>query len=130
MKAFVLLLTGLVVADTALAAGTASVGPGSGVLVPGPDSNPCPGSALFLNDDGTFENGYAWQYGGVVLPDLDGFGGMPRTRIAAGIGYPTGWQDPSIIWGPTQALGLGPWCAQEPIPVERATWGRVKNLYR
>ena len=39
--------------------------------------------------------------------DLDGFGGHPWTNIAPGIGYPTGWNDPSIVWGPTQSMGCG-----------------------
>lgn len=47
--------------------------------------------------------------GWFVGADLDGFGGMapPATNIAPGIGYPTGWNNVSIVWGPTQALGIG-----------------------
>lgn len=220
----------LMVAGGAMAADEASVGIGTGVIIPSGDENPCPGSELLCNHDGSFENGYAWQYGGVVAPyygafaegynasgnlcgmqfhfttvsglyanqafdvyawdsdgvnpnnvlsvtvnlhvpmpaiwpnisahdinsddvavagdffvgywgnwpglltgwyiaaDLDGFGGLPRTNIAPGIGYPTGWQDPSIVWGPTQALGI---CAYVggPIPVEETTWGAIKALY-
>jgi len=209
-----------------------SVGMGHGIAVHGSDTNPCPGSTLFLNYDGTGENGYCWQYGGLVAPDygafadgysvgspsavcgvalflsqigyytggnvvdayvygsdgnnptsvlgvstglnpgsiaywpsisqndidiadvnvtgdffvgywsnwpgaycqfyvaadLDGFGGLPRTNIAPGIGYPTGWNDPSIIWGPTMALGIGAYVSG-PSPTKETTWGSIKHLY-
>ncbi len=64
--------------------------------------------------------------------DLDGFGGMPRTKIAPDIGYPSGWQDPSVIWGPTQAMGCDAWFNEGPPPtaVTVRTWGAIKNLYR
>ncbi|MCB9465604.1 MAG: hypothetical protein H6682_18085 [Candidatus Eisenbacteria bacterium] len=39
--------------------------------------------------------------------DLDGYGGCPRSNIAPGIGYPTGWQNVSVVWGPTQSIGIG-----------------------
>lgn len=46
--------------------------------------------------------------GWFVAADIAGFGGLcPFTNVAPGIGYPTGWQDVSIIWGQTQALGIG-----------------------
>jgi len=209
-----------------------SVGAGHGKLASGPRVNPCPGSALVHNFDGSAENGYAWGYGGVMPPDfgsfaegydlethicgvqlaltqvgyesgqpidvyvwemdwecgipgavlslatpvvvsgvaywpsyslhdvdtpdvfaqscfvgywprgwvgqgqafycvadLDGFGGLPRTNIAPGIGYPTGWQDPSIVWGPTQALGLGAYVAVAPVPTVPTTWGKIKAMY-
>ncbi len=186
-----------------------SCGPGQGAILPH-ETNPCTGSTLLLNADGSYENGYTWWYGGEVTPyygafaegynnygsdvcgiqlalstesgyfqdqtldayiwefdgqnpgsvlavksglhisppaiwpnfslvdiaiatpqyfcpvfvgywgnwpgaragwfigaDLNGYGGEPRTNIAPGIGYPTGWNDPSIVWGPTQALGIG-----------------------
>ena len=44
-----------------------------------------------------------------VAADLDGPGGVPYTNIAPGIGYPTGWNNVSVVWGPTQALGIGAW---------------------
>ncbi len=185
-----------------------SVGNGVGRLDAGRRNNPCPGSDLYMNADGTYESAYTWWYGGETAPyygafaegynatgtvcgqqyaltaepgmysgqrldaylwnsdgcnptsvinvdfgisisapgvwpkvtlhdidtsdepvngdffvgywgewpdgtpgwgvaaDLDGMRGKPRTNIAPGIGYPTGWADPSIIWGPTQALGI------------------------
>jgi len=191
----------------------ASIGRGVGVHVAGGDRDCWDGVEHYANHDGSFEDGYAWQYGGVVPPcygafaegfslgvctvpcvrlrlttlsgyfadqpldvyvwrsdgtnpstvvgmtagvhledpvglwpnvtthdidinnvavpgdffvgfwgdwpgespgwfiaaDLDGPGGMPRTNIAPGIGYPTGWQDPSIVWGPVQSLGIETW---------------------
>ncbi len=209
------------------------LGPGTGVNVDNPRDNPCPGSALLMNHDGSSENGYAWRSGGVVPPDygafaegytatgyvcgaqfffstlegyyygqtldafvyasdgtspasvlavatgividppaiwpevnvqdvdlpdtwvdsqffvggwgnwpgmlngwffcsdLDGPGGMPRTHIAPGIGYPTGWQDPSLVWGPTEAMGIGAYLMEgpPPVPVEDESWGRIKRLF-
>jgi hypothetical protein len=68
----------------------------------------------------------AWFIGA----DLDGFGGCPFTHIAPGIGFPTGWTNVSVVWGPTQALGIG--CEVnpcEPTPTIETTWGAIKNLY-
>jgi len=82
----------------------------------------------------TFFVGYwgNWPGGGpcpwYIAADLDGFGGLPRTHIAPGIGYPTGWNDVSIVWGPTMAIGIGAWT--KPItPTEDKTWGSIKQLY-
>jgi hypothetical protein len=73
--------------------------------------------------------------------DLNGPGGHPWTNIAPGIGYPSGWNDPSIVWGPTQAMGMGvawheggpgwicnPW-TPPPIPARSSTWGSIKHLF-
>jgi len=212
------------------------VGPGRGVLAPAQRDNPCPYSELYLNFDGSAEDGYAWQYGGIVPPDFgsfaegfdsiegyvcgvqllltqtgnatgqpidvyvwdmdgecgipgavlsvttpvvvsgvafwpsfsahdidtadaqsygdgfyagywsggwqggpagfycvadrDGFGGLPRTNIAPGIGYPTGWQDPSIVWGTTQALGIGAYAYGGAVPTVPTSWGKIKAMYR
>ena len=67
--------------------------------------------------------------GYIVAADLDGAGGHPWTYIAPGIGYPTGWNDPSIIWGTTQSLGLGgvfSGCS----PAESRSWGSMKALFQ
>ncbi len=39
---------------------------------PGPDA--CAYGDLIYNHDGSFENGYCWQYGGVVPPSYGAFG--------------------------------------------------------
>jgi len=216
-----------VVAGTAGAVNNGSTGPGEGIVVPSPDTNPCNG-VLCLNFDGSAENGYCWQYGGIVPPyygafaecceiadpicgiqllltgvgypcgpfdayvwedgggapgnvlsmtpglnpcpvaswpsisthdfaitqagggltwfgywanfstapcgyfvaaDTNGFGGCPFTNIAPGIGYPTGWNNVSVVWGPTQAIGIGAWVGGEPVPVRETTWGQIKDLY-
>ncbi len=211
-----------------------SVGVGHGKIKAGPRTNPCSGSTLLLNADGSYENGFTWWYGGQVAPyygafaegytatgfvcgqqwaitsetgmysgqkadaylwnsdgtnptsvinvdygmtvstpaiwpsftladinttdevspgnffvgywgewpgaiagwfigaDLNGYGGMPRTNIAPGIGYPTGWNNVCVIWGPTQAIGLGAYVMEgppPPVPVSIQTWGRIKSLY-
>lgn len=214
----------------------AITGGGHGVTAPHPDTNPCPGSLYVQNADGSWENGYAWQYGGIVAPyygayaegytgltgmtvcglsafttqvgnyanasvdfyvwdasgtnpgnvltvdagahvpspafwpsftqndiamgpvalpgdgafvggwtnwpgqlgqwywgaDQNGFGGLPRTNIAPGIGYPTGWQDPGIIpnFFPCMAMGFGIYYTGHPVPVQSDTWGQIKNLYK
>ncbi len=79
--------------------------------------------------------GYWGNWPGQLAPwyvgaDLDGFGGCPLTNIAPGIGYPTGWTNTSQVWGPTQALGIGYEAVNcESVPVQRSTWGTIKNLY-
>ncbi|MEZ4651935.1 MAG: hypothetical protein R3E97_24675, partial [Candidatus Eisenbacteria bacterium] len=86
--------------------------------------------------DGTFYVGVWWDGSSGIDPnfiaaDLDGFGGgCPLTYIAPGIGYPTGWQNVSVVWGPTQALGLGVELNPcEPTPTEETSWGRIKSLF-
>ncbi len=61
--------------------------------------------------------------------DVDGFAGNPWTYIAPGIGYPTGWSDPSAIWGATQSMGIGAWFGEGGSPVEAQTWGSIKGLF-
>jgi hypothetical protein len=213
-----------------------STGPGHGIVVedPTPDDI-CPGSPLLTNDDGSYENGYAWAYGGVVTPyygawaegfnsvqgticgmrfaltqvgsqdgylldayvwnasgtspgnvlsvttgvnpgtigfwpnitqhdvdipdvpvptnffvgwwgnwigvgngwyvasDENGFGGgLPRTNIAPGIGFPTGWNHPNVVstFAGCQDLGIAVYgIGGPPIPTEQTTWGSIKSLF-
>ncbi len=65
----------------------------------------------------------------LVAADENGPGGHPWTCIASGIGYPTGWQHPSVVWGQTQSWGLGVYLAGAPTPAEPHTWGLIKALY-
>lgn len=67
--------------------------------------------------------------GWFVGADLDGFGGCPFTNIAPGIGYPTGWNNASVVWGPVQAIGIGAEVVPCGVPVIESTWGQIKNLY-
>jgi hypothetical protein len=110
--------------------------------------NPCPVAtwpAISVHDacfdcatgNGIIWGGY-WLGGAVDNPcgyfiaaDLDGFGGCPMTNIAPGIGYPTGWNNVSTIWGPTQAIGIGLYCGDcdGGNPTEETTWGAIKALY-
>ena len=65
-----------------------------------------------------------------VGTDLNGFGPAGMTRIAPGLGFPSGWQDVSIAWGGVTALGIG--ILAEPCgpePVLRSSWGAIKRLY-
>jgi len=225
---------------------------GQGILIPSERTNPCPGSTLYQNHDGSIENAFTWQLQGVVAPDYGafaegyaeidwvcgvqlwltrwstmtgngtidlyvweyaagnpgavlnvcpnlqvsgvgywpdvtqidfgvdylqgdgffvgywpgsfagqyaqfgcamdqtGFGGAPRTNIAPGIGYPTGWNHPSTAGYPLQAFGInayvgggvigGEGCSSPPPQsdiddngggeVRAASWSEVKQLYR
>lgn len=52
----------------------------------------------------------AWPGGAphwFVAADLNGPGGNPHTNIAPGIGFPTGWQDVAVAFGPTASIGIG-----------------------
>jgi hypothetical protein len=76
----------------------------------------------------------------MIGADRDGPGGHPWTCIAPGLEWPSGWQDPSIVWGPTKSMGIGVYFSprdpssvdefpnDEPIP-EPPTWGRIKALF-
>ena len=84
--------------------------------------------------NGRFFVGYWGDWPGFVegwycAADLDGPGGMPRTNIAPGVWPEDGWQDLSIIWGSTQAMGIGAYVHQTPVPVVLASWGRIKSTY-
>lgn len=85
---------------------------------------------------GDFWAGYwsNWPLAGCgyfIAADLDGPGGCPYTNIAHGIGFPSGWQDVSVAWGPTAAVGIGTEIHPcSPTPNRTSSWGRVKDLYR
>jgi hypothetical protein len=69
------------------------------------------------------------EYGYYCAVDLNGPQGHPWTCIAPGLGYPTGWADPSTIWGPTRSMGCGVYFGQG-TSVESPTWGALKTLFR
>jgi hypothetical protein len=87
-----------------------------------------------------------WQhwFGGwcneYICADLDGPGGHPWTHIAPGLQWPSGWQDPSIVFGPIQSMAIGVQFSQDPASVEdewedserpaSPTWGGIKALFR
>lgn len=74
-----------------------------------------------------------WPNGGCdyfVGADLDGPGGCPKNCIAPGIGFPSGWQNVSLAWGPTQSIGIGADVLPcEPTPIRESSWGRIKSLF-
>jgi hypothetical protein len=83
---------------------------------------------------GEFTTGYWADFSAMVCQwyccaDLNGFGGFPWTCIAPGIGYPTGWQDPTLIWGTTQSMAIGATVTDDPSPAESQTWGSIKSLF-
>ena len=224
-------LMGVIATGASAVENIGSVGAGTGIVLPSGDADPCGDGTLMLNFDGSGENGFCWQYGGIVPPyygafaecydagansvcgiqllltgigypcgvcdayvwedgggvpgnvlsmtsglnpcpvatwpsisthdhaisntavnglfwigywndasaqpcgyfvgaDTDGFGGCPYTNIAPGIGYPTGWNHASTVWGPVQAIGIGAWLGEGGgNPTEETTWGQIKTLY-
>jgi hypothetical protein len=82
--------------------------------------------------------GYRTDYsnapcGYFIAADTNGFGGCPYTNIAPGLGYATGWNHVSAVWGPTRSLGIGAWRTADGcggVSVRESTWGRIKQLYR
>jgi hypothetical protein len=70
-----------------------------------------------------------------VAADETGDGlGIPRTKIAPGIGYPTGWQHPNVqpIFANCRDLGIREFAGSggcPPTPTRGMTWGRIKALY-
>jgi len=64
-----------------------------------------------------------------VAADLDGPGGHPWTDIAPNSVYPTGWQDPAVVWGYIPSLGLGLSWTPAGSPVESGSWGSIKRLF-
>lgn len=75
---------------------------------------------------GNYPDGRGW----FVAADYNGPPGLPRTKVAPGLGYPEGWQDVEILWGETAAMGVGVYLDTDPSPVESPTWGRIRSLFR
>jgi hypothetical protein len=80
--------------------------------------------------------------GWFTAADEDGPGeGCPRTKIAAGIGYPTGWHHPNIVpnvFENCKGLGIREFAgrgdcesssAPDPDAPKKITWGSIKSLY-
>ena len=69
--------------------------------------------------------------GWFVAQDKDGPSGCPMTKIAPGLGYPSGWQSVEVAFGQTSALGIGVQLRDcpHPVPAQRRSWGRIKRLY-
>lgn len=71
LTALLISMMGLVLAPLGASAEPESLGYNDQTeIVPNPgDQDFCPGTVFLQNDDGTFENAYAWRFGGVVPPD-------------------------------------------------------------
>ncbi len=83
---------------------------------------------------GSFTIGYWGVWPGAnwcffCAADENGPGGHPWTCIAPGTGYPSGWQDPAIVWPNAKSMGCGVYFEQA-TPAESATWGAMKALFR
>jgi hypothetical protein len=62
--------------------------------------------------------------------DENGTGGHPWTCIAPGLGYPTGWQHPDVVYPDCVSMGIGVTVTEDPSPAESETWGAIKSLYQ
>jgi len=62
--------------------------------------------------------------------DENGPGGHPWTCIAPGIGYPSGWQHPNVVFSECVSMGIGVTVTEDPSPVESETWGALKSFFR
>jgi hypothetical protein len=72
--------------------------------------------------------------------DHDEPGGNPWTCIAPGLGWPSGWQDPAIVWEDIRSMGMGVFFEpRDPSGVDDfpegweepgSSWGRIKALFR
>lgn len=66
-----------------------------------------------------------------VAADAEFFTGCPYNNIAPGIGYPTGWQNVSVAFGPHGSLGIGAEVRScSPTSITNSTWGSVKHSIR
>jgi hypothetical protein len=64
-----------------------------------------------------------------IAADIDGTtGGCSWTNIAYDIGYPDGWQDPEVVWGALNSLGIG-LNTSDGTAADEETWGTIKALY-
>ncbi len=93
---------------------------GAGTTAAAPTSNPCPGSDLLQNDDGTFETGYTWNLSSVAPPYYGAFAeGFSGTGTVCGLelilttssGYYAGQTLDAYVWGsdgasPTEVLSV------------------------
>jgi hypothetical protein len=69
--------------------------------------------------------------GWFIASDETGPGGSPRTKIAPGIGYPTGWNHTNIVptFSACKSLGICFWWSDKVTPAKETTWGKIKALY-
>lgn len=73
-----------------------------------------------------FSSGYCLEY---CCADESGDRGNPWTCIAPGIGYPSGWQHPRVIYPNCVSMGIGVTVTEAPSPARSETWGAIKALF-
>ncbi len=85
--------------------------------------------------DGEFWVGFQGRWVGEEAPyfvaaDLDGPARPSMTKVAPGLGYPSGWQDVSVVWQ-AATLGIGLELRDCPVdPTVEASWGDLKRQFR
>jgi len=117
MKKLALLLALTMVVGVASAANHVAVGPGNGTVITNPTPDDiCAGGLFKTNDDGSYENGYAWAYGGAVQPyygawaegfTMDaGYGAVCGMKFGlTQVGSQNGWLMDVYVW---DAIGTDP----------------------
>ena len=121
------------------ASNAVSLGYSDSTTIVGPGTDACASGVLIHNHDGSFENGYAWQYDGQAAPYYGAFGegyDLGAGTIACGAfwlsGGAFGWEAPPAdcyIWeggvdvAPGTVLGLIAGVNFNPIP----TWPTIRE---
>ncbi|MEZ4647764.1 MAG: hypothetical protein R3E97_03095 [Candidatus Eisenbacteria bacterium] len=92
--------------------------------------------AIDLAVDGPFTVGCWGRWPGespggyYVGVDQDGALGPAWTNVALDIGYPPGWQHPSVAWADVTNMAIGVVFDDAPVPVTETSWGQIKALLR
>ncbi len=89
------------------------IDPGPIAVWPGISTHTVPTGSISLSA-GTWWVGYWGDWPGAapgwyVAADENGTGRCPRTNIAPGTGFPTGWQDVAVVFPNAKALGIELW---------------------
>ena len=94
------------------------------------------GPNFYVGPQSNFEAGMCDYF---IAADTDGPGNSPWTCVSPESGYePTGWQDPTLVFGEVAAMGYGVYVEttqgiEEPSAaseIERiGTWGGIKILF-
>ncbi len=70
--------------------------------------------------------------GWLCAADEDGAGGEPRTKVAPGIGYPSGWDHPDIVpsWANAKSLGIQVWWDNNDMAIEEGNSWEGTSLFK
>jgi hypothetical protein len=122
---------------------TTGVNPGTVATWPSISQHDVDIQDVWLNTDRFFVGWWGdWvdtANGWYVASDENGFGGgLPRTNIAPGVGFPTGWNHPNVVstFAGCMDLAIGVYVGggeipppDPPNPVRPSSWGSLKALF-